>query len=85
MQFIHTDLGQLNRGDVIEVTLSGGANVRLLDSSNFTSYKAGRKHRFQGGLARQSPVRLAVPRSGHWHLAVDMCRGCGARSGRRRA
>ena len=57
----------------MEVSLSGSAaNVRLMDSSSFSSYRAGRQHRYFGGLAKQSPVRLAIPQSGHWHVTVDM-------------
>jgi hypothetical protein len=52
--------------------LSAGANVRLLDSSNFNRYKRGEKHRYHGGLARESPVRISIPTSGHWHAVVDM-------------
>lgn len=73
MNFSHYDLGHIERGSIVVVTLQGSAaNVRLMDSSNFSSYRAGRKHRYHGGLARSSPVRLAVPSSGHWHLTVDM-------------
>ncbi len=72
MQFIHTDLGYRQRGDIVEITLTSGANVRLMDSSNLASYKNGRSHRFYGGLAKQSPIRLTIPNAGHWHVAVDM-------------
>lgn len=72
MQFIHTDLGQRKRGEIVQVTLTNGANIRLMDSSNFSNYKNGRQHRFIGGLARQSPVNLSIPSSGRWHVAVDM-------------
>lgn len=72
MNFLKYDLGNLKRGEVVEVTLTSGANVRLMDSSNFNNYKNGRKHRFYGGLAKKSPIRLAVPNSGHWYVAVDM-------------
>jgi hypothetical protein len=73
MQFTHYDLGNKSRGDVVEITLSGSAaNVRLMDSSNFQSYKNGRQHRFYGGLAKRSPVRLQIPSSGHWHVTIDM-------------
>lgn len=72
MNFLKYDLGNLKRGEVVEVTLTSGANVRLMDSSNFNSYKNGRKHRFYGGLAKKSPLRIAVPNSGHWYVAVDM-------------
>ncbi len=66
MQFIHTDLGQRKRGEIVEVTLTSGANVRLMDSSNLSNYKNGRRHRYIGGLAKQSPLRLQIPNSGHW-------------------
>ena len=72
MQFIHNDLGQRKRGEIVEVTLTSGANVRLIDSSNFSNYKNGRRHRYIGGLARRSPLRLQIPNSGHWHVAIDM-------------
>lgn len=73
MQFQHYDLGSLKRGSTVVVTLSGNrANVRLLDSSGFNAYRQGRQHRYIGGLATKSPVRLAVPRDGRWHLVVDL-------------
>jgi hypothetical protein len=73
MKFIYQDLGQRKRGEIVEVTLQGSsANVRLMDSSNFSSYKNGRQHRYYGGLAKKSPVRIAIPNSGHWYCTVDM-------------
>ncbi|RJF75634.1 DUF1883 domain-containing protein [Deinococcus cavernae] len=72
-QFIHSDLGQRQAGEIVEITLQGSAaNVRLMDSGNFSSYRNGRQHRYVGGLAKRSPVRLQIPSSGHWHVAVDM-------------
>ena len=57
----------------MEVTLRGSAaNVRLMDNTNFNNYKAGRQHRYFGGLAKSSPVRLQVPHAGTWHVTVDM-------------
>lgn len=73
MNFTHYTLGHLDRGSVVEITLQGSAaNVRLMDPSNFSNYKAGRAHRYHGGLAEKSPIRLPVPSSGSWHVAVDM-------------
>lgn len=72
MQFIHNDLGQRRGGEIVEVSLTSGANVRLMDSSNFPNYKSGRQHRYTGGLAKKSPIRLQIPNSGHWHVAIDM-------------
>lgn len=73
MQFTHYDLGQCKRGEIIQVTLQGSAaNVRLMSSSDFSSYKAGRQHRYHGGLVKRSPYNVQVPNSGRWHLTVDM-------------
>ena len=73
MQFTHYDLGHKERGQIVEITLSGSAaNVRLMDSSNFHNYKNGRQHKYYGGLATRSPVRLPIPSSGYWHVTVDM-------------
>ncbi len=73
MNFIHHQLGHCQRGQIVEITLSGNAaNVRLMDNSAFQAYKNGRRHQYIGGLARQSPVRLQIPRTGTWNVAVDM-------------
>lgn len=72
MNFLHFDLGNVLRGQIVEVTLTNGANVRLMTSSEFSNYKSGRKHNFIGGLAKRSPIRLQVPNSGRWYVAVDM-------------
>lgn len=71
-KFIQSDLGSRKRGDVVEVTLTSGANVRVLDSTNFQKYRRGQDHRFHGGLATKSPVRIQIPSSGHWYAVVDM-------------
>jgi hypothetical protein len=70
--FVQSDLGNRTKGDVLEVTLTSGANVRLLDSYNFARYKRGEQHQFFGGLAKQSPIRIPIPSSGHWYAVVDM-------------
>ncbi len=80
--FNYWDLGQQKRGAVVRVTLSGNAaNVRLLDSSNYSAFKNGRQVRFYGGLVKRSPVDIPVPRNGHWYVVVDF----GGRAGRGRA
>jgi hypothetical protein len=71
MNFLYYDLGHRQRGDVLEVTLTAGANVRLLDTSNYQCFRRGGRHDFYGGLAKRSPVTITIPRSGHWHCVVD--------------
>ena len=73
MKFIKHDLGQRVGGEIVEVILKGSAaNVRLMDSSNFQYFRSGRRHRYVGGHAKKSPVRLQIPNAGHWYVTVDM-------------
>lgn len=73
MKFSYYDLGNLSGGEVVEVSLSGNAaNVFLVDSSNFSAYKAGRRYSYYGGHATRSPVHLKIPRSGHWYVVIDL-------------
>jgi hypothetical protein len=59
MKFIQHDLGHRRGGEIVEVTLSGSAaKVRLMDSSNLSSYKNGRQHRYrdyEAGIAGIQP------------------------------
>lgn len=73
MKYLVWDLKQLKRGERVKVALTGNAaNVRLMTSTNYQSYKNGRRHSYVGGLVTKSPVVLGVPSSGHWFLVVDM-------------
>lgn len=72
MNFLQFDLGNRQRGEIVEITLTNGANVRLMTSSEFSNYRNGRRHQFIGGLAKRSPARLQIPNAGHWYVAVDM-------------
>jgi len=72
MQVIRYDIGYRNRGELVEITLSSIANVRLMDYPNLGSYENGRQYYYYGGLANRSQVRLQIPGSGHWYVIVDM-------------
>lgn len=73
MQYQVYDLHQCNRGDRIQVILSGSAaNVRLMDSTNYNYYRQGKKHHYYGGLAKRSPVVLSIPQTGHWYVTIDL-------------
>jgi Domain of unknown function (DUF1883) len=81
MNFLHNDLGTLDDDQIVEVTLSSAANVKLMDSSNFSNYRNGGRHEYFGGYVTRSPFRVSVPRPGHWHVAIDL----GGHSGNVRA
>ena len=73
MKYTVYDLGQCRAGERVQVSLQGNAaNVRLMDSSNYSNYRNGRQHRYYGGLAKRSPIVLTVPNSGHWYITIDL-------------
>lgn len=73
MNYLHSDLGQLEAGALVDVTLRGTeANVMLLDPVNVTRYRQGQGFQYHGGHYTRSPVRIVVPRAGHWHVVVDL-------------
>ena len=72
MQHQHYDLGQMEAGRVVEVTLGVAANVRIMDHSSYQEYRAGRRHMFVGGFVTASPYRASIPERGHWHVALDL-------------
>lgn len=71
MNFLHYEV-DVQSGDVVEVSLDKQANVRLLDASNYGLYQRGKQHKYYGGSAKQSSIRLSPPHSGHWHVVIDL-------------
>lgn len=71
-KFIHYDLGEIEGGKVVEVSLNCVANVRLMDSVNFAKYAGGLKYEYRGGMVTESPYLTRIPADGYWHLVVDM-------------
>jgi hypothetical protein len=72
VNFLHNDLGHVAGNAIVEVQLDAAANVRLMDSNNFASYRRGGQHHYIGGHVTRSPYRLAIPQTGHWHVAIDL-------------
>lgn len=73
MQYTHYDLKQCQQGQTVEVTLEGNAaNVLLLDTSNFQNYKNGRRYQYFGGHMTTSISKIPIPRTGHWHIVIDL-------------
>jgi hypothetical protein len=72
MVYLHRDLGIIGPESVIEISLDKQANVRLLEHHEFAKYDRGDSYEFRGGLALVSPVKMAPPHRGHWHVVVDL-------------
>jgi hypothetical protein len=72
VNFVKYDLGELGGGEVVSVEVRERANVLLLDQLNFTRYQRQQQFSYSGGQAERSPVKLRVPRPGHWYVVLDL-------------
>ncbi len=68
-KFFQYHWNRLEKGSTVVVTLSTAANVRLMDSTNFSAYKNGRNHRYSGGSGHKDSV--PDRRAPHWQLVLD--------------
>jgi hypothetical protein len=58
--------------EIIQVSISRDANVRLLDPVNYAKYKLGKSYTATAGPETEGPVRFVPPFKGTWHVIVDM-------------
>lgn len=72
MEHLYFDLRQQKKGAVAVVTLDKQANVRLMTSSDYRSFKSGSRFNFYGGGATKSPCRIPIPSNDHWYVVVDL-------------
>ncbi len=73
MKYTVYNLGNLEKGNIVEVTLKGNAaNVLLLNSSNYNNYKNGRRYKYYGGYVKSSPYRIVVPSNGIWFVVINL-------------
>lgn len=75
-EHLHADF-HLDRGDIVRITIDRQANVMLLDDFGYNDYKSGRQFRGVGGNYRTSPINIAAPSTGHWHVVIDLGGGSG--------
>ena len=43
-----------------------------MTNDDFDLFRNARQHKFLGGVAKKSPIRLTIPKDAHWHVVVDM-------------
>jgi hypothetical protein len=69
--FIHSR-EYLHEGDVVIVDCDHQCNVRVMDDSNFYSYRSGGRHTYYGGFYPMLPARIPVPHDGDWNVTIDL-------------
>jgi hypothetical protein len=62
----------LHQGDIVIVNCDHQCNVRVMDDSNFNSYRSGGRHNYHGGFYRMLPARIPVPNDGYWNVTIDL-------------
>ena len=72
MKYWFTDIGTVNEGLFVEITLDFAANVQLMDSPNFEKYKKLLEHEYIGGYIKFTPYTIRIPRDARWFVVVDL-------------
>ncbi|MCX0424838.1 MULTISPECIES: DUF1883 domain-containing protein [Aeromonas] len=72
MSFIHSR-EFFHQGDVVVVDCSHQSNIMLTDDHHFQKYRrGGGGFEYYGGHYKTFPVRIPVPRTGHWNVTIDL-------------
>lgn len=72
MDFVHYDLGLLEEGTTVVVSLDAVANVCVLDHANFLYYQMDTSFKYLGGYITRSPYYAVIPQGGFWHVVIDL-------------
>ena len=76
-QFL-TQREYLNQGDLVRLDCDTQCNFMILDDSNFSAYRNGRRYKYYGGHYKRFPAQIAVPYPGHWNVVIDLGGGSAA-------
>jgi len=71
VEFLHYPV-RVTPKDVVNISLSGKANVLFLDDLNYKKYVIGKPFNFRGGLSVKPKVRFTPAYKGLWHVVIDM-------------
>lgn len=74
MQFIHAR-EYLSDGDVVILECDTQCNFRIMDDSNFHSFKNRGSCTYYGGFFTHFPARIVAPHSGSWNVVIDLAGG----------
>ena len=69
------DLGEREKGTVIELTLSAKTNIKLIDKMNYDLYQHYSDYRCATKYVEVAPYRMIIPESRHWFLMVEQNKG----------
>jgi len=64
-------LGRRRPGDILRVTATSQANLRLMSSEHFLAWKHKRPYSCYGGLLSGGWTRMGFPHEADWYLVVD--------------
>lgn len=70
-QFMHAR-EYLEAGSVVVVSCSHQCNVRVMEDSDYASFKRGGRHNYYGGFFTRLPARIPVPHGGYWNTTIDL-------------
>ena len=71
MKFWFHDVGVIEQGKILEVTLDQPAHVRVMDKDNYAFFKNRQSYSSIVSNVTNSPYRVKLPRTAHWFVVID--------------
>ena len=66
------ELGQVDQGKIVEISLDYSASIKIMDHTNYYNFKKGGKHKFIGGYIEKSPYEVVIPYASRWFAVFDI-------------
>jgi len=72
MKYWFHDIGVIDQGHILEVTLDRPAHVRIMDDTNYENFKNRQTYTSVVSKVTDSPYKVKLPRSAHWFVVIDL-------------
>ena len=72
MKYWFHDIGVVDEGNILEVTLDKPAHVLIMDDANYEFFKNRQTYSSVVNKVTESPYKVKLPRSAHWFVVIDL-------------
>ena len=72
MAYQLSQLGHVEQGKVVEISLDYAASVKVMDNANYFSFKKGGKYKYLGAYVKTSPYQVVIPYSAKWYVVFEL-------------
>ena len=72
MPYQLSELGHVDQGKVVEISLNYAASIKVMDTTNYYSFKKGGKYKYIGEYVDKSPYQITIPYPARWYVVLEL-------------